>query len=144
MLDVYLTCAAIGGTILIVQLVLNLLGFGHHDAGGFGDHDAGLDDHQATHETQGHAFLGILSFRTIVAADLVPGALRNPDGAAATPGRTERALVTDTTARSVERSLSGPGVGDGVQDLDGGGAAVRQRVGGGLADLLAHDRGTEG
>jgi hypothetical protein len=68
MLDVYLICAGLGGTILIVQLVLNLLGFGHHDAGGFGDHDAGFDDHQATHETQGHAFLGILSFRTIVAA----------------------------------------------------------------------------
>ena len=37
----------------------------------------------------------------------------------------------------------GPGVGDGFQDLDGVGAAVRQGVGGLLADLLAHDRGAQ-
>jgi 2-polyprenyl-6-methoxyphenol hydroxylase-like FAD-dependent oxidoreductase len=37
----------------------------------------------------------------------------------------------------------GPGVGDGFQDLDGVGAAVRQGVGGPLADLLAHDRGAQ-
>src|SRR5206468_13064608 len=34
-------------------------------------------------------------------------------------------------------------VGHGLQDLDGAGAAVRQRVGGLLADLLAHDGGAE-
>ena len=34
-------------------------------------------------------------------------------------------------------------VGDGFQDLDGVGAAVRQRVGGLLAHLLAHDGGAE-
>ena len=37
----------------------------------------------------------------------------------------------------------GPGVGDSFQDLDGVGAAVRQGVGGPLADLLAHDRGAQ-
>jgi class 3 adenylate cyclase len=41
------------------------------------------------------------------------------------------------------KMLLRPHVRDGLQDLDGGGAAVRQRVGGPLAHLLAHDRGAQ-
>ena len=72
MADVYLICAAIGGTIFVVQLLLGVFGLGHHDFGG-GAHDVSADAHgghdgQDNHENQDSYFLGLLSFRTIVAA----------------------------------------------------------------------------
>ena len=72
---VYLGCAIVGGTLLACQFVMTLLGLGHdHDLGG-GDHDlahdAGHDaahDHGADHEHNSSWFVGVLTFRTIVAA----------------------------------------------------------------------------
>lgn len=63
MADIYLICAAIGGTIFVIQLLLSLFGLGHHDFS-IDSHDvAGHGDHG------GHDyFLGMLSFRAIVAA----------------------------------------------------------------------------
>lgn len=58
----YLACAALGGTVLILQLVAGLLGIGgDHDTDT--DHDAGADgDHD------GNSFFGALSVRTAAAA----------------------------------------------------------------------------
>lgn len=72
MADVYLVCAAIGGTIFVAQLLLSFFGLGHHDFGG-GAHDVSTDAHggihaQGNHENQGSYFLGLLSVRAIVAA----------------------------------------------------------------------------
>ena len=74
---VYLGCAILGGTILICQFVMTLLGLGdHHDIGGDHDisHDVGHGDaghdhgHDEAHEHDSSWFVGILTFRTIVAA----------------------------------------------------------------------------
>ena len=47
---VYLVCAILGGTLMLCQFVLALVGVGeHHDLGG--DHDAGLGE---THHEIGH------------------------------------------------------------------------------------------
>jgi membrane protein implicated in regulation of membrane protease activity len=71
--NVYLICAAVGGTILVVQTVLLALGGADHagdaDAGhGIADH--GGVDNPAGHPAEGHAsestFLHWLSFKTIV------------------------------------------------------------------------------
>jgi len=74
----YLLCAVIGGTILVVQTVLLVIGGGHgdgdFDAGdlhdghfeGHVDHDHGHGaDHAADHA--GDTFLKLLSFKTLVA-----------------------------------------------------------------------------
>lgn len=68
---VYLVCALVGGTLLVAQFVLGLLGLGdHHDVTGdhdFGhDHDAG--HHDVGHESAGAWFLSVLTFRTVAAA----------------------------------------------------------------------------
>jgi membrane protein implicated in regulation of membrane protease activity len=65
MADIYLICAAIGGTIFIIQLLLSFFGLGHHDIA-VDSHD--VTGHGADHETEGSHFLGMLSFRAIVAA----------------------------------------------------------------------------
>jgi hypothetical protein len=72
---VYLGCAVLGGTIMVCQFLLTLLGLGDH-----GDmavdhdvpHDFGHDGHGAGHDAahehgQGW-FVGILSFRALIAA----------------------------------------------------------------------------
>jgi hypothetical protein len=77
---VFLLCAIVGGTLLICQFALGLLGFGHHDVGGHDvdvhaevPHDAGHDgahdhEHDADHD-HGHSwFVGVLTFRAVVAA----------------------------------------------------------------------------
>jgi len=75
---VFLLCAIVGGTLLICQFALGLLGFGHHDVGGHdihveAPHDVGHDadhghDHDADHD-HGHSwFVGVLTFRAVVAA----------------------------------------------------------------------------
>src|SRR5262249_52543764 len=80
--SIYLSCAIAGGTLLVLQFVLGLLGFTeHHDIAGDhdlgGDHDfhdaAGHDAHaghvsEAHHEAQHSWFVGVLTFRSIVAA----------------------------------------------------------------------------
>jgi hypothetical protein len=74
---VYLVCALAGGTLLVCQFLLSLLGLGHHDAGtdhDFGaDHDLSTDhsldgQHEAGHEHAHSSFLHILTFRTAAAA----------------------------------------------------------------------------
>lgn len=65
---VYLGCAILGGTLLVCQFVMTLLGLGgdhdiSHDAGH--DHDHG---HDHSHEQSSSWFVGVLTFRTIVAA----------------------------------------------------------------------------
>jgi hypothetical protein len=78
---VYLVCAVVGGTLILCQFLLTLLGLGgHHDVGGHdvGGHDFGGHDlsghhgdvHGHDNTTGGHAnwFFGILTFRTAVAA----------------------------------------------------------------------------
>ncbi len=82
MVMVYAICAAIGGTILVCQFVMTLLGLGHgHGDLGGGDvhfdlgHDAGMGDAdahtghdaQADHVSSNWLF-GVITFRTVVAA----------------------------------------------------------------------------
>ena len=68
---IFLVCAAVGGTLLVCQVLLGLFGLGHHEMGG--DHDVGHDGdagHDADHD-HGHGsswFVGVLTFRTIVTA----------------------------------------------------------------------------
>jgi hypothetical protein len=76
-------CAVLGGTLLGCQLLLSLLGMGHHhELGGeghdFGGHDAGdhgaggHDTHHGGHDSEHQAhtswFVGLLTFRTVVVA----------------------------------------------------------------------------
>jgi membrane protein implicated in regulation of membrane protease activity len=82
---IFLVCVVVGGTLLVCQFLLGLLGIGHHEIGGhemetdaphdFG-HDAGHDaSHDADHTNDSHYdhsytawFTGVLTFRAIVAA----------------------------------------------------------------------------
>jgi serine/threonine protein kinase len=72
--NLYTICAVLGGTLLACQTVLSLLGLGHHhDLGGeaghdFAGHDHHAGDHEAEHDTQASWFVGVLTFRTVVAA----------------------------------------------------------------------------
>jgi membrane protein implicated in regulation of membrane protease activity len=82
MSTVFLICAVIGGTILVCQFVLTLVGFGHHDLDighdvsadvGAGDaadaHGGDLDGHDAQGQHHGSTWLfSVVSFRTLVAA----------------------------------------------------------------------------
>ncbi|SRR6266542_3781249 len=69
---VYLTCALAGGTLLVCQFLLGLLGLGdHHDAVGDHDvHDAGGHDAHGhgDHDSHNSWFVGVLTFRSLVAA----------------------------------------------------------------------------
>ena len=56
----FLTCAILGGGILVVQLVLGLLGIVHHDVDGH--HDTGAGDHEAASDG-----LNLLSVRALSA-----------------------------------------------------------------------------
>jgi membrane protein implicated in regulation of membrane protease activity len=83
----FMICAVIGGTILICQFVLTLIGLGGdhgvdfshdvaHDFAGGGGHDAGGGDaqaaddggHDAGHQHGSSWIFAVLSFRTLVAA----------------------------------------------------------------------------
>jgi hypothetical protein len=61
---VYLVCAAVGGTLLLCQFLLGLLGLGHHDVDH--DHDVG-HGHDIDHDHESW-YVGILTFRTLVTA----------------------------------------------------------------------------
>jgi hypothetical protein len=77
---IYLVCAAVGGTLIVCQFVMTLLGIGgEHDVGGhdvahdFGGHDVGGHDAAAAHHDVAHEgysawFFGMLTFRTLSAA----------------------------------------------------------------------------
>jgi hypothetical protein len=84
---VFIACAALGGTMLVAQFLLGLIGVGHHDAGfdhdlsgdvshDFGDHHAGDGstvhdgDHPSpdAHEHGSNWFFRAISLRTMVAA----------------------------------------------------------------------------
>jgi hypothetical protein len=77
--QLYTLCAVLGGTLLACQFLLSLLGLGHHHDidGGGAEHDIGGHDHHggdhADHESQSSWFVGVLTFRTIVAALLFFG-----------------------------------------------------------------------
>ena len=70
----FLVCAVIGGTLLVCQFLLGLLGLGHHDLGGGHDihvdvsHDVGHGDHAAEDAEHGSWLVGMLTFRAVVAA----------------------------------------------------------------------------
>jgi hypothetical protein len=66
----YTGCALLGGTLLACQLLMSLLGLGHHhDVGGHDFHDAGHHgDAQAEHDATTSWLVGVLTFRTLVAA----------------------------------------------------------------------------
>jgi hypothetical protein len=77
---VYLVCAILGGTLMLCQFVLTLLGLGgHHEIGG--DHDGGAGaphqdvghHHELGHSDENAWFFKLLTFRTIVAAVLFFG-----------------------------------------------------------------------
>jgi hypothetical protein len=76
---IYNVCAVLGGTLLLCQFLLSLLGLGHHHDIGGGEvshdvdhgHDMGGhhgESHDADHDAQSSWFVGLLTFRTIVAA----------------------------------------------------------------------------
>jgi hypothetical protein len=75
---VYLISAVAGGVVLVCQFVMALVGLGgDHDVGGghdVGGHDAGdhagTDHHHGTSDHDAHSswFVGMLTFRTLVAA----------------------------------------------------------------------------
>jgi hypothetical protein len=64
----FLACAAVGGVVLVVQLVLGVLGLGHgaHDAPGDVSHDLAHDPSHE-HPTHGSAGLNLLSVRGLAA-----------------------------------------------------------------------------
>ena len=66
---VYLICAVLGGTLLVCQFAMTLIGVGdHHDVGG---HDGDVHDpaHAGTdHDHDTSWLVGIITFRTLVAA----------------------------------------------------------------------------
>jgi hypothetical protein len=91
----YDVCAVLGGTLLVCQVLLSLLGVGHHhELGGgdvdhdFGGHDVGHDvghgaeaghdvggheHHAAGHEAHSAWYVRVLTFRSVVAALLFFG-----------------------------------------------------------------------
>jgi len=68
---VYFWAALVGCTILVIQVILQIIGLGgEHDLDGGADTDFdhdGVGDHDPAHGTQGNVFFGILSFKALVA-----------------------------------------------------------------------------
>ena len=74
MITVYLFCAALGGTVLVLQFVLTIIGIGgddlHFDADVDVPPDLGFSD-VASHQVVGHGstwLFSVISFKTVVAA----------------------------------------------------------------------------
>ncbi len=78
MTTIFLFCAVVGGTVLACQMVLTLVGMGHHDMdvshipddlSADGVHDTGISDiHHDVHDHGSTWLFGVISFRTLVAA----------------------------------------------------------------------------
>jgi hypothetical protein len=97
---VYSVCAVLGGTVLVCQFVMTLLGLDHadlpddvsgdipHDFGHDFAHDAGHDGDgsQVAHAHNSSWFFGMLTFRTIVAALTFFGLAGLAGGSAEMPG----------------------------------------------------------
>ncbi|MDR1962634.1 MAG: hypothetical protein LBQ50_02525 [Planctomycetaceae bacterium] len=75
LMGIYFVCAVFGGTLLILQLLMMIFGFGGSDSGDFGDGgdvggesvgDAGSDAHIGGH-SQTMDLFKVLSLRTIIA-----------------------------------------------------------------------------
>src|SRR5262249_55652783 len=64
----YLSCAILGGTLLLCQLLLGLFGFGDHHDTGTDHHVHGSHDCQDAHDSHAAWFTGVLTFRSVVAA----------------------------------------------------------------------------
>jgi hypothetical protein len=79
--DVYTICAVLGSTLMVCQFLLSLLGVGHHHEFGsdaeathdFGGHDHPAEGHDVDHDAHASWFVGVLTFRTLVAALLFFG-----------------------------------------------------------------------
>jgi membrane protein implicated in regulation of membrane protease activity len=71
----YLLCAVAGGTLLLCQFLLGLLGFGHDHDTGDDVHADGHDTHgdPGDHDTHGGWFVGVLTFRSMVSAMTIFG-----------------------------------------------------------------------
>ena len=82
---IYITCAALGGTLMLGQFLLGLFGLGHHLDGP--DHDTSFHADGTTHDSSW--FAGMLSFRAIVAAVTLFGLCGLAAGSAGrSPGNT--------------------------------------------------------
>jgi hypothetical protein len=86
MITLYTVCAVGGGTVLVLQFILSLIGLGHdgddgggfHDAGNAGDFhgdgaaldhgEAGYTDHEHLDAHDSSFFFRLMSFRSVVAA----------------------------------------------------------------------------
>jgi hypothetical protein len=67
--DVYMICAIVGGTLLVLQTILIVVGGGgDHDLGIGPDHDIGGGDHGLGHDGGDLTFIKWLSVKTVVAA----------------------------------------------------------------------------
>jgi hypothetical protein len=70
--QIYLYCAAIGGTLIVCQFLVSLVGIGggDGDAGDAGGHDGGGHDaaHEVGHDAEPARYFSVLSFRTLTAA----------------------------------------------------------------------------
>lgn len=72
---IYLICAVLGGVLIVCQFLMSMLGMsGDHEMGGHdvhiesGDHHIGHDHGDHAHESFSHWLVGVLTFRTVVAA----------------------------------------------------------------------------
>ena len=96
---VYIVCAALGGTVLVFQFVMSLIGLDHadmpddlpHDIGHDFAHDVHSHDGDAPHDAEhdGHhasSFLSVLTFRTVIAALTFFGLVGMAGGSANLPG----------------------------------------------------------
>jgi hypothetical protein len=73
----FIICAIVGGTLLVCQFLLSLIGIGHHDmdpghdvGGGDADGHDGADEHHhgGVHDHGTAWYVGVLSFRALTAA----------------------------------------------------------------------------
>jgi len=65
----FFVCAIVGGTLIVCQFALTLLGFGgDSDVADHGGHDIAGGDHDSGHGNSSTHFLGMLTFRTLSAA----------------------------------------------------------------------------
>jgi hypothetical protein len=120
----YLICALVGGTLIVCQFLMMLLGLGgHHDAGGGHDlagHDAGGHDaggHDSLHDHSGESsaaswYVGVLTFRTVTAGVALFGVTgmlltrSDADSAVALGGAILAGLAALFTVRWLMRSMS--------------------------------------